>query len=424
MAFGMFSAQCSPIAIDFGSSSVKLLQIGAGDKPPLIAAAELPITTTMAANPAELQEHLGRELPKLLRQGRFKGKRVVCSVPCGQTMIQHVQISPSDSPANRDALVKAQLQAQFGWSPGNVVVRAIDVTEVHRDSQPRMETICFAVARETVMNHVQLLGRCKLEVVGVHTEVMAMVRAFEHLHRRKDDENVTTLYIDLGYGGTKVAIGHGSRLVFAKCIQLGGRHLDHLIAETLHCDLAAAKAHRLSHNAALSAEAEAPAAARSGAMSSELPAMLRVGMAAADSPTASGSRSDAAAATVTDRRSGQQPAGLRADITPADPPAPPANMCFDDLLDSIVDELSMCVRYHESLFPGRAINRAIFLGGEARQSGLCRSIARALHMPAQLGDPLSRLLVAGTPVTPGLSLQTAQPGWAVPFGLCTAPTDL
>ena len=43
MAFGMFSGQCSPIAIDFGSASVKLLQIGAGETPALVAAAELAV---------------------------------------------------------------------------------------------------------------------------------------------------------------------------------------------------------------------------------------------------------------------------------------------------------------------------------------------------------------------------------------------
>jgi type IV pilus assembly protein PilM len=398
MAFGMFSAQCSPIAIDFGSSSVKLLQIGMeGERPQLLAAAELPLSPTIASNTAELHEHLGVELPKLLRLGRFKGKRAVCSVPCGQTMIQHMQIAPSDGPASRDALVKAQLQAQFGWSPANVVVRAVDVTEVHRDSQPRVETICFAMSREAVMQHVQMLGKLKLEIVGVHTEVMSMMRAFEHLHRREGDEQTTTLYIDIGYGGTKVAIGHGTKLAFAKCIQIGGRHFDQRVAETLHCDLASAKAHRLSQESPLSQAVPASAGA-----------------------TGAGR---AAATAVSERRGGAKPAELAAALPPGTV-RPPARVDFTDLLEAVADELSSCLRYHHAMFPDRSINRAVFLGGEARQSGLCRHIAQTLHAPAQLGDPLARLMVAGTPASPGLTLGQPQPGWAVPYGLCTAPTDL
>ncbi len=43
MGFSMFSAQSSPIAIDFGTSSVKLLQLSLGDRPTVVAAAALPI---------------------------------------------------------------------------------------------------------------------------------------------------------------------------------------------------------------------------------------------------------------------------------------------------------------------------------------------------------------------------------------------
>ena len=41
MGFSMFSTQASPIAIDFGSSAVKLLQISPGERPRLVAAAEI-----------------------------------------------------------------------------------------------------------------------------------------------------------------------------------------------------------------------------------------------------------------------------------------------------------------------------------------------------------------------------------------------
>ena len=44
MGFSMFRAQSSPIAIDFGTSSVELLQqLSFGDRPTVVAAAELPI---------------------------------------------------------------------------------------------------------------------------------------------------------------------------------------------------------------------------------------------------------------------------------------------------------------------------------------------------------------------------------------------
>ena len=84
----------------------------------------------------------------------------------------------------------------------------------------------------------------------------------------------------------------------------------------------------------------------------------------------------------------------------------------------------MCVRYHHSLFPQQDIDRIIFLGGEARNITLCQHVARELHLPAQLGDPLTRLEHKRSLRTPGLTLGQPQPGWAVACGLCTSPTDL
>jgi Tfp pilus assembly PilM family ATPase len=101
-----------------------------------------------------------------------------------------------------------------------------------------------------------------------------------------------------------------------------------------------------------------------------------------------------------------------------------ANVDFSELLDALTDELLMCRRYHQSLFPGRPIDRLIFLGGEASQIGFCQHIARVLRLPAQLGDPMARLKRDAALSTPGVSLDRAQPGWAVAFGLCSSPTDL
>ena len=41
MALGMFQSTASPIAIDFGTSSVKLLQVTDSEPPAVVAAAEL-----------------------------------------------------------------------------------------------------------------------------------------------------------------------------------------------------------------------------------------------------------------------------------------------------------------------------------------------------------------------------------------------
>ncbi|MCD4699092.1 MAG: hypothetical protein K8R91_00770, partial [Phycisphaerae bacterium] len=66
------------------------------------------------------------------------------------------------------------------------------------------------------------------------------------------------------------------------------------------------------------------------------------------------------------------------------------------------------------------IERAIFLGGQARDKRLCKEIARRLRLPSQVGDPLVKIKQAkGAMIVPddGPDLRKAQPEWVVAVGL-------
>ena len=373
MVLSMFSAQTSPIAIDFGSSSVKLLQVTPGEDSSVLAAVGLRVPDSIRLDVDRRIDYFEKQLPRMLRKGGFRGRRVVCSIPSGDTVVQHMQIAGGD-PADRDETVKIQLASQLRQPPHNLVIRTYDVAEVSRDGQTLSEVICFAITRDAVMRYVELLNKCKLETVGVHSEIIGMVRAFDHLQPPPDKPSVTTLYVDMGWGSTKVAITHDVQIVFGRCIHIGGQHVDQRLAERLGCDLASARAQRISE------QVLAGAPAGGGPQEEE----ASVGVATDDE---------------------------------ADPE-------IAEIARSLAEELSMCVRYHQSLFRGQAIDRIIFLGGEARNIRLCQAIARELRLPAQLGDPLTRFECKRSLRTPGLALGQPQPGWAVPCGLCTSPTDL
>jgi Tfp pilus assembly PilM family ATPase len=417
MGFSMFSTQASPIAIDFGSTAVKLLQVSPGDEPHIVAAAELPVPDTIRLDNEKLLSFYAEWLPKTIASGGFKGKRVVIAIPAGQTFTQHMQLAHVDG-VNRDDLIKGQLNQQIGCMPDSVVVRSVDVATVHRQGQQREEIICFAMARDTVMRYIEIMRRCRLKVAGVHTEMMAMTSAFDHLCRRAEDEQVTTMYVDLGWAGTRVAICHGHDLMFARSIQIGGRHFDQLIASELNCAITDARAHRLTLHQ--------PMPARADGMTPDGDGMALMNAAARAHAADDGAQAEETAnstATADDRRVGQVPAEFCAEVTPG-PVSADVRVDMTELLDTVADELSMCLRYHKGLFPSRPIDRVIFLGGEARQLWLCQHIINSLRLPAQLGDPLARLSRDRYRKAADLNFDQPQPGWAVSCGLCTAPTDL
>src|SRR2546430_696834 len=118
----------------------------------------------------------------------------------------------------------------LSWFASKVSPIAVDIgTETikllqvePRDGSHRL----VAAASEAVEKHMNLLSRQKLEVVGIHVEPNALIECFSHLNRRKGDENISTMYIDMGAGATHVVIAHGKQLVFAKHLAVGGDTLN------------------------------------------------------------------------------------------------------------------------------------------------------------------------------------------------------
>ncbi len=421
MKFGFLRTASAPILADFGGSGLKLLQVSHGQTPSIVAAGFIPVPESMRLSSAEDRfAHFARELPNALKRGGFTGSRVVVAPLSAHMLVQHYQVAPAEGDALH-ASVLAQVSMQLQCDPLGLVVRTVDVCETARDGQPRVEVIAMAMSRLDVMNYINLFKSVKLSVVGIHGEIAGMMHAFDHIHRRIEDAAVTTMYIDIGASGTKVAIAHGADLAFAKWIALGGRHFDQCLADLWAVTPAVANARRLVEGFMPPRHA---VSARSATIGIEEVgggmAMLRSAMAAQQNGHSQ--ESMAASAVATDRREGLTAPALGSNVAPS--ATATAVTALREQIDALADDLSMCMRYHTALFPSRPLDRVVFLGGEARGVGLCQQLAASLRLPAKAGDPLARLLVHGAAPS-GLPEPTAShPGWAVVCGLASAPNDL
>ena len=127
------------------------------------------------------------------------------------------------------------------------------------------------------------------------------------------------------------------------------------------------------------------------------------------------------ASSGAERRVGANPPGITGTVDGEAAPATAIDL--SELLETLVDEISLCLRYHKGLFPQRSIGRGIFVGGESRQAWLCRHIVQAIRLPGQAGDPLSRLHTDETAT--GLLGWTnrARPEWSVAAGLLERTLD-
>ena len=94
---GMFSGQAQPIAIDFGSSSAKLLQVSTqGDQSALLAAAEVPVPEEFRNDAEKTLAFWADAIPKAIKAGKFRGKRAVVAMHSSQTLISHMQLADAE----------------------------------------------------------------------------------------------------------------------------------------------------------------------------------------------------------------------------------------------------------------------------------------------------------------------------------------
>ncbi|MDF1808253.1 MAG: pilus assembly protein PilM [Phycisphaerales bacterium] len=382
-----------PLAIEFGVSGIKALQLSGSNPSSITSAAFLPTPDDLLDSPAKRMLFQMDALPKFLKGEKMNAARATSLIPSGQMICKHLQIIPTEG-VPIEQIAGAQLSTQLGCAPAELLVRCRVVKGAKTSG--KIEVICFAASREFVGRIMGSLKAAKLEPVGIHTEFDAMARAVQLRDTTNGSASTIkpTLILDLGTGSIKAMIVHGIEMVFARTIEIGARHLDESICHQLRCTMFEARQMREGLETLIPAKAVASAEVSSG-----LPGMP---------PPAESS--DETAETPSFQSGSGFSRGPEIDLS--------------ETLEIITDEVSMCLRYHNALFPAMRVERLIFLGGQAKHQSLCSHLARALNLEAQVLDPLACLARTGRVPTSGIDLHTPQPGWATVVGGALSPMDL
>ncbi|MCK4276683.1 MAG: type IV pilus assembly protein PilM [Phycisphaerae bacterium] len=350
-----------PIGVDIGTSCVKLAQLRvAEDTFDLLAAASVPIPRACHDNQSEYFRFLSDSIRNTLSSEAFKGRQCILSLPAKETFVRHIKL-PNLRPEEIPQALVGEFTGKLPYPVENAILRHVIAGEIYDDGETKQEVIVVATHRQTAESYLAMARRAKLEVVALNIESCAIIECFSRLFNRAADSARTTLFVDLGAASTQAVLAHGNRIAFARNLKRGSQQLDNAFAKQVHMPPEEAYQLRqklMSRFIDPQAEEELPIT------QDELYSML-----------------------------GEE-------------------------LDALADELTQCLRYYESVFRNRNIERAIFVGGQARDRRLCQAIAQRLNLPAQIGDPLLRFgCVEGAGATMGLQRNEPCPALAVAVGL-------
>jgi type IV pilus assembly protein PilM len=325
-----------PIGIDIGSDSIKMLQlqVSSGGSPSVCAAGLWRFPRGASKDPAQRRQQTIEAVHGMLRQGGFSGRDVVSALSSSHMGIKNIRL-PHLAPHELTEAIHWEATERFGFEVNDDRLNWIDAGEVRSGTETAEEYILLAVDQPVLDEHLSLLSAMKLSPVAIDAEPVAMFRLFERFLRREQDEDTAKVAVDLGASGTRVVVARGRHIVFIKGLDVGGSALTAAVGRQFNLSEDDAAQFRLR------------AVRQESARTSE-------DLAEADGAAVDWNTQDAVRGT----------------------------------LESLAEELALCLRYCAVTFRGLRFTEVILCGGEAYDPLLGKLLGERLAVPCVVGRPM------------------------------------
>ena len=317
--------RASPIGVDIGQRSVKLVQLSS-DRTRVMEAVRWDIPgNERDTSPADRDQQILTALNRAREGRRFAGKRAVLCLGANDLLIHNIRV-PKSAASDLDRVVQQEAAGRVPFSIVEAEIRYLQAADVRQGDATVREIILLACHRPVLERKLELVTRAGLRPVAVDVEPLALVRCYTRQFRREDDRQRRLMFVHLGGCNSVVVIAQGSDPLFIKYLDLGGKHLDEAVAANLKMPLADAVTMRRHHG---------------------------------------------------DRRADQRDSEISRSLVDATRP----------VMDRLAHELSLCIRYHSVTFRGQPLAQAVIGGGEATAQ-VVESLSSRINLKCELGDPL------------------------------------
>lgn len=320
-------SKTQPIGLDVGHSVIKMIQLGRKDQTICVEAAEEEVLDrTLEPGSQAWREQVVDSLKTLYNRGGFRGQDVVSCLPGDVVKIKSLRLD-SARPDEIEDVIRTEVAKRFDMDPERDEIRYMIAGDAYQGSEIKNEVIFFGIEQEQLNRHIELIEEAGLIPISLDTVPSALFRCFQTTLRRREDQELVSVFVDLGSQFTTVIIGRGQEIAFVKQIPIAGDHLNLQVAKQLGISLeeAADLRNRLRHADSDYVEVDMKRAVID-AMSSSI--------------------------------------------------------------ENLAHEISLCFRYYAVTFRGQRPTKAAFAGGEAYESALIEALQKHLGVAICVAEPL------------------------------------
>jgi type IV pilus assembly protein PilM len=323
----LFKSKAQPIGLDIGHSVIKMIQLSRNDQTICVEAAEEEtLDRTLEPGSDKWRQQVSDLISSLYQRGGFKGRQVVSCLPGDMLKIKSLRLD-TDWAQTEEETMRTEAARRFGLDPERDEIRHIVAGNAYQGEEIKNEVIFFGIQQEQLNRHIELIEQAGLIPVSLDTVPSALFRCFKTTLRRREDQDLVSVFVDLGSQFSTVIIGRGQEIAFVKQIPIAGDALNEQVSTRLGIPIeeAIALRDRLRHSETEHIDAETKRA-------------------------------------VIDAMSGS--------------------------MENLAHEISLCFRYYAVTFRGQRPAEAAFAGGEAYESALMDALRKHLGVAIRVAEPL------------------------------------
>ncbi|MHC5026262.1 MAG: pilus assembly protein PilM, partial [Planctomycetota bacterium] len=229
MQGGRFSSTIGAVGIDFGTRTIKMLQVReAGDDLRVVGAARIEA-------PGDGLTPRPDQISSAFSAGGFTGRKCVVSLPREDVHVQSIRMPRMPDREVRQAVAWEAAQ-RFELDRDTTQVDFLQTGASVHGSEDREETLLIAATDETITKRLEPLLAAGLQPIAIDTAFAALARAMSHAVRRDADQLSVRAVVEIGAAGSSVMILQGPNVRFYKALSVRGIDLNDAVVQHLQID--------------------------------------------------------------------------------------------------------------------------------------------------------------------------------------------
>ncbi|MDO8525562.1 MAG: type IV pilus assembly protein PilM [Candidatus Omnitrophota bacterium] len=227
----MMAGAGNRLAVDMGSSLIKILQVsGPADKPVVTAIGSRKITGLSA-------DAISDALKSLAAEARISSKDASISLSGPSVIVRFISLPKMDETALKGAI---RYEAEK-FIPYNISDCIVDFQTMRRDDKDnKLSILLVAAKKELVREKIKVMEGAGFSVRAVDVDCFAIANAFLKT-RKSTDPGKSCAILNIGASYTNVSILKGDSIYFARDITVAGNDFTSAISKKMGLDMKAAE---------------------------------------------------------------------------------------------------------------------------------------------------------------------------------------